>query len=203
MPLPSKACIVSLAPGDAEEVASTVNRDLVVRYSTRLIETVSDAVGLTVMLTVAGPEDVPLLLVTTNWNVRTVDGPGGTTGAVKVGFAAVLLERATAVPAVCVHMYVSAEPPESLLDVPSSVTTEPEETDWPGPAFAVGVPGMGQLAGVGTGEPGQGLSCPTSGPVPFNGPEPCARKGKSSKLFGTIGVPTFAFSGNRNSKIGA
>lgn len=202
-PFASNACMVNFAPGDAEELASTVRRSFVVLYSTRLTETVSDAVGFTVMTTVEGELEVPLLLVTINWNVRVAAGPGGTIGAVNVGLAAVLSDRLTAGPPVWVQANVSVDPPESLLPVPSRVTREFDATDWAGPALAVGNPGVGQFAVAGAAAPGHGFSCPTTGPEPFSGPEPAARNGKSSKLLGTTGVPTPAFSGNRNSKIGA
>jgi hypothetical protein len=56
-------------------------------------------VGLTVTLTVAGALMPPRLSVTRNENVSVVVAAGE--GAVKVGCAAVVLDRVTVVPAVC------------------------------------------------------------------------------------------------------
>jgi hypothetical protein len=85
LPEASYACIVNFAPGDAEDVASTNSRCFEVRYSTRLTDTVSEEVGFTEMVTVAGGEEVPLLLVTISWKVNTAAAPGETIGAVNVG----------------------------------------------------------------------------------------------------------------------
>ena len=53
------------------------------------------------MLTLAGVEAVPALLVTTSWKVRTaLVTPVPSSGAVKVGLATVVLLSSTAGPAV-------------------------------------------------------------------------------------------------------
>src|SRR5579884_1163677 len=129
LPLASNACMVSRAAGEADDVASTVNRCLLVLYSTRLIASTSDATGFTVMVTVAGADETPLLLVTINWKVSTAAAPGATTGAVNVGAAVFAPASTTVVPPVCVQANVRISPLGSLLAAPFNVTTEPDGTD--------------------------------------------------------------------------
>src|ERR1051326_3539260 len=77
--------------------------------------------------------------VTTSEKVSTIGGASkATSGAVKLGFDAVALERVTRVPAVCVQAKLSGSPAGSLLGLPSSVPKAPEATAWSGPALATG-----------------------------------------------------------------
>ena len=96
------------------------------------------------MTTASGSLSSPDVSVTNNEKFRSPTA----TGAVKVGFCAVELDRLTAsglpgrigVPAalVCTHWYVSAVPSGSDDADPSSVTTLPRPGVWSGPAFAIG-----------------------------------------------------------------
>jgi hypothetical protein len=61
--------------------------------------------------------------------------------AVKVGFTAVALDNAAELPAgidVNDQVYVSVSPSASVLPLASSVTSDPVDIFWSGPAFAVG-----------------------------------------------------------------
>ena len=61
-----------------------------------------------------------------------------TSGAVKVGDAAVVLLSVTVGPAVCVQAWLRLSPSGSELPEPSSVTVVPSSTAWSAPAAAVG-----------------------------------------------------------------
>jgi hypothetical protein len=73
--------------------------------------------------------EVPLALLTCREKTRVSGGePLAIVGATKVGFAAVTLERVTAVPDIRDHWKESAKPEGSLLALPSRVTSAPDAT---------------------------------------------------------------------------
>src|SRR5712671_6297584 len=91
----------------------------------------------------------------------------------------------------------------SSVTVASRDTGAAEPTTMSGPALTIGaMPAALQLAGVGAGEPGHGVSCPTTGPVPKSGPVPRERNGMSWKLLGGNGWPNLKPSGKMKSKFG-
>lgn len=92
--------------------------------------------GLTEMFTVEAALAAPRLSVTTRENVSVV--ATAALGAVNVGWATVVLESVTALPAVCVQAYEAMLPSGSLLAEPFSMTVAPELMLCAAPALAVG-----------------------------------------------------------------
>src|SRR3954465_208121 len=150
--------------------------------------------------------EVPNWSLAVSWKASVTGTlPKETVGATKPGGGASPTSSVTKGPAVWVQANVAVgQAFGSSVTLPRSVTWAREPTTKSAPALTMGaVPVPVQFAGVGAGEPGQGVSCPTRGPVPKSGPEPSARKGMSWKLFGGSGWPNLKPSGKMKSKFGA
>src|SRR3954467_5055807 len=163
-------------------------------------------------------ETVTVAVEVPNWSVAvswkpSVTGtlPKATVGATKPGVSVSAPPSVTKGPAVWVQANVAVgQAFRSSVTLPRSVTWALEPTTKSAPALTMGaVPVPVQLAGVGAGEPGQGVSCPTMGAwrgggrAREGGREPSARKGMSWKLFGGSGWPNLKPSGKMKSKLGA
>src|SRR2546421_6368191 len=154
-------------------------------------------------LTFTDAVEVPKLSVTVSWKVRT--DPAGMPTVLKFGVRVPEVGFSPAAgPAVCAQVIVGAVALGSCVTVPARVSERPVATTKSMPALAIGPapPAGEQVTAGGVGLPGHGVSWPTTVPNPKSGPEPCARKGKSWRLFGRIGSPSLKFSGKMKSKLG-